>query len=105
MTIWDVYAQRKGGGEAVPVGSVFAPDADLAMLLARQAYFRHGEATSGWIAPRDDPARRIPLPEPLGGVTDKSYRHADGYVAIGAKAKRVREDLQARGLLAEGSGR
>jgi hypothetical protein len=43
-----------------------------------------------------------PDPTALGGVIDRSYRRQDGYVGVGAKLKRVREDLARRGLVIAG---
>ena len=37
------------------------------------------------------------LPRRLGGATDRSYRRQEGYVGVGAKLKRIRDQLAARG--------
>lgn len=96
MEIWDVYARRTPSDEPARVGSVKAPDAEMAILLAREAFFRHAEAPEGFVG-RDGTLHPIPLPtEP---AIDKSYRRADGYVGVGAKHARAREDLAKRGLV------
>lgn len=105
MKVWEVWARRRTGDEPARVGSVNAPDADLAALLARECFFRHKEATEGWVLDDDGARHDLPGPETLGGVTDKSYRRADGYVGVGAKAARVRRELMARGLAPPETGR
>jgi hypothetical protein len=38
-------------------------------------------------------------PETMGGVLDHSYRRQDGYVGVGAKHRRVSDELRARGVV------
>jgi ring-1,2-phenylacetyl-CoA epoxidase subunit PaaB len=92
MDVWEVFSRRTEDDPLVHVGAVKAPDADLALVLAREAFFRHGEGVDCWIARRGD-LRRVTHPETLGGVTDKSYRRQEGYVGVGAKLKRVTKQL------------
>jgi hypothetical protein len=33
----------------------------------------------------------------MGGVTDRSYRKQDGYIGVGAKLKRVTEEMKKLG--------
>jgi 1,2-phenylacetyl-CoA epoxidase PaaB subunit len=72
----------------------------MALLLARETHFRHGEGAECWVARRGD-LHPLPHPETMGGVTDRSYRRQDGYVGVGAKHKRVSEQMRARGLVIE----
>ena len=88
MDVWEVFSRRTIDDPLVHVGAVKAPDRDLALLLARESFFRHGEGVDCWVVRRADMAR-VPHPETLGGVTDKSYRRQDGYVGVGAKLKTV----------------
>ena len=92
--------QRTEGDEFVPVGSINAPSLDIAMLLARETHFRHGEGVNYAIRRRgDDETHVCADPTGLGGIIDRSYRRQDGYVGVGAKLKRVRGDMLARGLV------
>lgn len=95
MDVWEVFSRRTHDDPLVHVGSIKAPDPELALVLAREAFFRHGEGVDCWIARRGD-LRRVPNPETLGGVTDKSYRRQEGYVGVGAKLKRVTQKLKER---------
>ena len=42
-----------------------------------------------------------PDPTGIGGVIDRSYRRQTGYVGVGAKLKKVHEQLAGRGLVIE----
>ncbi|MGH2725691.1 MAG: hypothetical protein ACRDKS_01820 [Actinomycetota bacterium] len=101
MEVWEVFSRRTSDDPLVHVGAVKAPDLELALVLARETFFRHGEGVDCWVGRRGD-LHRIAQPETLGGVTDKSYRRVDGYVGVGAKLKRVRDALAARGLTVAG---
>lgn len=106
MDVWDVLQQRTEGDEFVPVGSINAPSLDVALLLARETHFRHGEGVNFAVRRRGDSNGELhvcPDPTGLGGVIDRSYRRQDGYVGVGAKLKRVREQLAARGLVVQGA--
>ena len=101
MEVWEVFSRRTADDPLVHVGAVKAPDLELALVLARETFFRHGEGVDCWVGRRGD-LHRIAQPETLGGVTDKSYRRADGYVGVGAKLKRVRDALALRGMAVAG---
>jgi len=98
-----VLQQRVDGDELTVVGSINAPALDVALLLARETHFRHGEGVNFAVRRRgDDEVHMCPDPTALGGVIDRSYRRQDGYVGVGAKLKRVREELARRGLVIAG---
>ena len=100
MDVWEVFSRRTNDDPLVHVGTLKAPDLEMALVLARETFFRHGEGVDCWVGRRGD-LHRVASPETLGGVTDKSYRRADGYVGVGAKLKRVRGELAGRGLVIE----
>ena len=100
MAVWDVLSRRRDGDPWQVAGSLNAPDLDLAMLLARQTHFRHGEGTTFALRRRgEDEVHECPDPEGLGGVIDKEYRRQTGYVGVGAKLKRVHAMMADRGLV------
>lgn len=72
----------------------------MALVLARETHFRHGEAAECWVK-HTGTLHAVPHPETMGGVTDHSYRRQEGYVGVGAKHKRVAEELRARGIVIE----
>lgn len=100
MEIYEVFQRRQHDDPLVHVGSIKAPDLQLALLLARETHFRHGEGTECWVARRAD-VHRVPYPETMGGVLDRSYRRQDGYVGVGAKHKRVSAMMRERGLVVD----
>jgi 1,2-phenylacetyl-CoA epoxidase PaaB subunit len=100
MAIWDVLSRRRETDPWEVAGSLNAPDLDLAMLLARETHFRHGEGTTFALRARgDDQVHECPDPEGLGGVIGKEYRRQTGYVGVGAKLKRVHALMAERGMV------
>ncbi|HEV3474524.1 MAG TPA: hypothetical protein VG602_04080 [Actinomycetota bacterium] len=100
MHVWDVLSRRRDGDAWETVGSINAPDLDLAMLLARETHFRHGEGTTFALRRRgEDAVHECEDPGGIGGVIGKEYRRQDGYVGVGAKLKRVHAEMAARGVV------
>ena len=100
MHIWDVLSRRREGEPWEVSGSINAPDLDLAMLLARETHFRHGEGTTFALRARGtEEIHEARDPQGIGGVLNKEYRRQDGYVGVGAKLKRVHAEMAARGVV------
>ncbi|HEX2029838.1 MAG TPA: hypothetical protein VHL78_00350 [Actinomycetota bacterium] len=100
MQVWDVLSRRRAGDDWQVVGSINAPDLDMAMLLARETHFRHKESDTYAIRRRGE-GEVHPCPDPtgIGGIVDRAYRRQDGYVGVGAKLRRVQEQMAERGLV------
>jgi len=47
--IWEVFTQKKDGAAHEHAGSVHAPDAEMALLNARDVYGRRMEAINMWV--------------------------------------------------------
>jgi 1,2-phenylacetyl-CoA epoxidase PaaB subunit len=103
MPVWDVLGKRTEDDGFVVVGGVKAPDVDLALLLARETHFRHKEGVGYAVRRRGEEELHVGTYEPsmLGGVTDRSYRRQEAYTGVGAKLKRVANELASRGLRIE----
>jgi ring-1,2-phenylacetyl-CoA epoxidase subunit PaaB len=76
-----VFVRAKGGMSHRHVGSVHAPDAEIALRHARDTYTRRMEGVSLWVVPSasitaSDPAEDGPMFEP---AEDKIYRHPTFY--------------------------
>lgn len=97
---WMVLGRRTWEDTLVEVGEVHAPDADLALLLARDAFFRHGEGVD-YAVVRAEEVRHCPDPAALEFATDKSYKLQAGYTGLGAKRRRVAELARSLGLVRE----
>ncbi|HEX2089244.1 MAG TPA: hypothetical protein VHI54_04830 [Actinomycetota bacterium] len=101
MPVWDILGKRTDRDEFTWVGSIKAPDVDMALVLAKETHFRHKEGVAYGVRLRGDSELHVgPYPsDVLGGVTDHSYRRQEAYAGVGAKHKRVSKLLAERGLV------
>lgn len=81
--LWEVFVRASRGISHVHVGSLHAPDEELAVRSARDLYTRRGEGVSVWVVPAaaittSDPDSRDAWFESPAG---KNYRHASYYTA------------------------
>lgn len=81
--LWEVFVRANRGLSHVHVGSLHAPDAEMAVRNARDLYTRRGEGVSIWVAPADaittsDPGAKGAYFESAAG---KNFRHAVYYTA------------------------
>ena len=79
--LWEVFVRSKGGLSHRHVGSVHAPDSELALRHARDTYTRRMEGVSLWVVPSaeivaSDPDEAGELFEP---AESKIYRHPTFY--------------------------
>lgn len=103
MEVFEVFQRRTADDPLTHVGSIKAPDLEMALILARETHFRHGEGVECWVKRRgEDQLHPAHEPEAMDGVVDRSYRRQDGYVGVGAKHKRVAAQLRERGLFIDG---
>lgn len=79
--LWEVFVRAKGGLAHKHVGSVHAPDAELAIRHARDAYTRRMEGISLWLVRSSDIVASDP--DQAGALFDpaetKVYRHPTFY--------------------------
>jgi ring-1,2-phenylacetyl-CoA epoxidase subunit PaaB len=79
--LYEVFVRGKRGLNHVHVGSLHAPDAEMALHNARDLYTRRNEGVSIWVVKAADitassPAEKDPFFAPSG---DKVYRHPTFY--------------------------
>jgi ring-1,2-phenylacetyl-CoA epoxidase subunit PaaB len=79
--LYEVFVRGKRGLNHVHVGSLHAPDAEMAVDAARDLYTRRNEGVSIWVVRAADitassPDEKDPLFAPSG---DKVYRHPTFY--------------------------
>ena len=79
--LWEVFVRANRGLSHVHVGSLHAPDPDMALRNARDVYTRRNEGVSIWVVPAEaittsDPDARGEFFESPAG---KNYRHASYY--------------------------
>jgi ring-1,2-phenylacetyl-CoA epoxidase subunit PaaB len=79
--LYEVFVRGKRGLNHVHVGSLHAPDAELALRNARDLYTRRQEGVSIWVVRAEDitassPEEKDAFFDPAG---DKVYRHPTFY--------------------------
>ncbi len=79
--LWEVFVRAKRGLSHHHVGSLHAPDAEMALRNARDVYTRRQEGVSIWVVPAaaivaSSPDEKDPFFDPAG---DKVYRHPTFY--------------------------
>ena len=79
--LWEVFVRSRRGLAHVHVGSLHAPDAEMALRNARDVYTRRQEGVSLWVVPSaqivaSDPGERDAFFDP---AEDKVYRHPTFY--------------------------
>jgi ring-1,2-phenylacetyl-CoA epoxidase subunit PaaB len=79
--LWEIFVRAKAGLDHKHCGSLHAPDAKMAVQLAREVYTRRQEGTSVWVVKSSDitasdPADKGELFDPM---EDKVYRHPTFY--------------------------
>lgn len=79
--LWEVFVRARRGLSHGHVGSLHAPDAEMALRNARDLYTRRSEGVSIWVVPSaaitaSSPDEKDPFFEP---AADKAYRHPTFY--------------------------
>jgi len=79
--LWEVFIRSQHGLAHRHVGSLHAPDAEMAMCNARDVYTRRNEGTSIWVVRSTEilasvPGDKEPLFDPANA---KVYRHPTFY--------------------------
>jgi len=79
--LWEVFLRSRGGLSHKHVGSVHAPDAEMAMRHARDVYTRRMEGVSIWVVRSTDIAASDPeqAGELFEPAENKVYRHPTFY--------------------------
>ena len=80
--LWEIFIRSQHGLSHKHVGSLHAPDAEMAINNARDVYTRRTEGVSIWVVPSEDivastPSERGELFEPSNS---KVYRHPTFFV-------------------------
>jgi len=92
---YEVFVQRTRGGHAQHVGSLHAPDPDLALVMAKEQYARRSQCVALWVVPTHailwTSAEDEDLFQP---ATDKSYREPQGYLNSRERLEKYRDRLQ-----------
>jgi ring-1,2-phenylacetyl-CoA epoxidase subunit PaaB len=81
LRTFEVFHQSKSGEPHVHVGAVHAPDAEMALMLARDQFARRLDCASLWVVPSDQITATTPEESEtwFKPSIDKSYREASGF--------------------------
>jgi ring-1,2-phenylacetyl-CoA epoxidase subunit PaaB len=89
MRTYEVFLRRAGKEGFAHAGSLDAPDDELALVLAREAYVRRGEGDEMWLVDRAHVL--VGGADLLTSGADRPHRHNDGsVVAARRRARRER---------------
>ena len=78
--MWEVFIRQRRGPSHVHVGSLHAPDAETALMSARDVYTRRVEGVSIWVVSSAEIVASDPdYAEAFFGSIEKPYRHATHY--------------------------
>ncbi len=78
--VFEVFHQQARGEPHVHVGSIHAPDAEMAIVLAKEQYSRRQACVNLWVVPAEAIlATAYENDDIFERGTDKSYRESWGY--------------------------
>ena len=78
--VFEVFHQQARGEPHIHVGSVHAPDPEMALILAKEQYCRRQACVNLWVVPATAiTATSYENDDIFERVTDKSYRESWGY--------------------------
>lgn len=91
--IYEVFQRKATAEPMVHVGSLNADDTRMALILAKECFFRRECPSELWVVRRMD---LHPLVETdvLESGTDKSYRSIEAYKGLAKKRVQVEASLQ-----------
>ncbi len=78
LRIYEVFRQKAPGDAHVHVGEVEAPDAEAAMVAAKEHFARREVCCSLWVADRSQVLRSQWEPEVFDAGRAKAYRRSGG---------------------------
>lgn len=92
---YEVFAQKKRGEHHVHVGSLHAPNIEMALLFAKEQYGRRGVCVNMWVAKTADMfATDYDDEDIFSTVPDKQYREAAIYKVVDRINKFKEEQAQ-----------
>lgn len=78
---YEVFHQGKSGAQHVHVGIVHAPNANMALLLAKEQYARRGQTVNIWVVnTRDVVAMATEDSDIFTTTPEKNYRDVGAYM-------------------------
>lgn len=93
---WEVFTRRNWESRLEHAGTIHAPDAQAALVLARETHVRHQEGVEFAVVP-SDAFHVVADPSTLERQVDMTYRLQAGYAGFREKRERAREAARRRG--------
>ncbi len=92
---YEVFVQRTRGSHVQHVGSLHAPDPDMALVFAKEQYARRSQCVALWVVPTASILWTSAEDEDLfQPATDKSYREPQGYLHTRERIEKYRHRLK-----------
>ncbi len=80
LQTFEVFHQAKSGARHIHVGSIHAPNAEMAMVFAKEQYARRSQCVNLWVVKTSEIITFSPDDADLFATTpEKDYRDASGY--------------------------
>lgn len=93
---YEVFQQKRRGDQHVHVGSLHAPNPEMALILAKEQYGRREQCANLWVVKSGDVhATSYEDADMFQHAFDKSYRESDGY-RVKDTIEQFTRDLDAR---------
>lgn len=95
--IYEVFSQKNVSASFVHQFSLLAPNAEVALSMARENFLRREPCFNLWVVKRDDIHGLPPEERPfLERLDNKSYRETKGYGDLQARWRRHKEQYEAQ---------
>ncbi|MGH2787621.1 MAG: 1,2-phenylacetyl-CoA epoxidase subunit PaaB [Actinomycetota bacterium] len=93
MEVYEVFRRAGHKDPFEHCGTVIAPDADMALMMAKECFLRRREGQHLWVVRRSD-IHSFKDESLLDIAGDKSYRFASAYRDVVVKRERARTRAQ-----------
>lgn len=92
--VFEVFSQKTSASELVYRYSLTAPDHEMALVLAKENFFRREPCFNLWVVKRDD-IRMLREDERvmLDRLDNKTYRETKGYGYLAARWRKHKQDM------------
>ncbi|MCS6790925.1 MAG: 1,2-phenylacetyl-CoA epoxidase subunit B [Bacteroidia bacterium] len=93
-TTYEVFLQKTRGSHAQHVGSLHAPDPEMALVLAKEQYTRRSPCVSLWVVPTACILKTTTEEEGMfHPAVDKTYREPQGYLNTRERLEKYRHRI------------
>lgn len=93
-SVFEVFSQKTPNSDMVYQYSLLAPDHDMALVFARENFFRRDPCYNLWVVKRDDIRMlREDERQMLERLDNKTYRETKGYGYLSAKWRARKQEM------------